>query len=140
MAGFLRSLFGKKDGTGVVDNGGPSPAASAPESDAAPIHVTDDSFDEIVLGAAQPAIVDFWAPWCGPCRMVAPIIEDLAKAYDGRAVIAKINTDEYVRVAGQLGIRGIPTLVLFKDGEEVDRVVGFAPRHVLEQKLDAALG
>ena len=71
--------------------------------------------------------------------MVAPIVEDLAKEYDGRAVIAKINTDENVKVAGQLGIMGIPTMILFKDGQEVDRVVGFAPRQALEEKLRAAL-
>jgi thioredoxin 1 len=138
MAGFLGSLFGRKDQNGPGDESGPVESVTA--SDAKPIHVTDTTFGEIVLGASQPAIVDFWAPWCGPCRMIAPIIEDLAKQYDGRAVIAKINTDEHVEIASQLGIRGIPTLVLFKGGREVDRQVGYAPRHVLEQKLDAALG
>lgn len=138
MAGFLKSLFGGKDETEATDE------ARAPESvaasDAEPIHVTDDSFDRVVLEAGRPALVDFWAPWCGPCRMIAPIIEDLARSYDGRAVIAKMNTDEHVQVASRLGIRGIPTMVLFKDGEEADRVVGYAPRHVLEEKLDAVLG
>jgi len=84
-------------------------------------------------------LVDFWAPWCGPCRMVAPIVEDLAKAYEGRALIAKLNTDENVRVATELGIMGIPTLILFKNGQEVDRVIGFAPRNALESKLTAVL-
>jgi thioredoxin 1 len=135
MAGYLKSVFGKReDGLAGVQQ-----VVEAVESQAEPIHVTDDTFEELVLQAAVPALVDFWAPWCGPCRMIAPIVEDLAKAYDGRAVFAKINTDENVEVAGRLGIMGIPTLIVFKDGQEVDRVVGYAPRHVLEQKLNAAL-
>lgn len=136
MAGFLKSLFGKRE----EEAGGAGQAADAAADMAAePIHVTDESFEADVLNAALPALVDFWAPWCGPCRMVAPIVKDLAKAYDGRLIVAKINTDENVQVAGGLGIRGIPTLILFKDGAEVDRVVGYAPRHVLEEKLKAVL-
>jgi thioredoxin 1 len=104
-----------------------------------PIHVTDETFAELVLNSHLPVLVDFWAPWCGPCRMVAPIVEDLAKAYEGRALIAKLNTDENVRVATELGIMGIPTLILFKNGQEVDRVIGFAPRNALESKLTAVL-
>lgn len=137
MGGFLKSLFAKKDEPAPATT--PATGPAAPVSDAEPIHVTDDTFAELVLDTPLPALVDFWAPWCGPCRMVAPIVEDLAKAYDGRAVIAKINTDENVRVAGELGIMGIPTLILFKNGQEVDRVVGFAPRHTLEEKLKAML-
>lgn len=141
---FLDSLLGKKE---VVVEGavpesevaGANPDATESNLGSAPIHVTDDTFDELILSSSQPALVDFWAPWCGPCRMIAPIVEDLAQAYDGRAVIAKMNTDENVQMAGQLGIMGIPTLILFKDGQEVDRVVGYAPRHVLEEKLAAAL-
>jgi thioredoxin 1 len=149
---FLDSLFGKK--VEVVDEEAApesQPAAtnpdapesntgtSAPKLDSAPVHVTDDTFEDVVLSSSLPALVDFWAPWCGPCRMIAPIVENLAKDYDGRAVIAKMNTDENVQMAGQLGIMGIPTLILFKDGQEVDRVVGYAPRHVLEEKLATAL-
>jgi thioredoxin 1 len=146
MSGILKSLFGREkavEETVVVDqeaelaaSPGPEPAASAV---AEPIHVTDESFEKDVLNADLPVMVDFWAPWCGPCRMVAPIVEELAEKYAGRAVMAKINTDENVQIAGRLGIMGIPTLILFKDGQEVDRVVGFAPGKALEQKLQAVL-
>jgi thioredoxin 1 len=141
MAEFLKTLFRKREE--AVDASSPvmQPAVevAAGTSDAEPIHVTDESFEEVVLKSPVPAIVDFWAPWCGPCRMIAPIIEDLAQEYDGRAVIAKINTDENLGVASELGIMGIPTLILFREGAEVERVVGFAPRKVLEQKLVALL-
>lgn len=141
MAGFFKSLFGKREETvealrPVVQE---TAAGAAGTSDAEPVHVTDELFEEVVLKSRVPTMVDFWAPWCGPCRMIAPIVEDLAQEYEGRAVIAKINTDENFRVADNLGIMGIPTLILFKDGKEVDRVVGFAPRKVLEQKLLAVL-
>lgn len=155
MPGLLQTLFGKKedgnleaaaadsseavasgnsdsDTTGDVD-------AGATASGAEPIHVTDDTFDEQVVSSSLPVLVDFWAPWCGPCRMVAPVVEDLARAYDGRALMAKVNTDENVQVASKLGIMGIPTLILFKDGQEMDRVVGYVPQRVLEEKLNAAL-
>ncbi len=135
MAGFLRSLFGG----GSEPEVGTVPEPVGVSSEAEPIPVTDDTFEEKVLASALPVMVDFWAPWCGPCRMVAPIVEDLARAYDGRAVMAKVNTDESSGVAAKLGIRGIPTLIIFKDGREVDRIVGFAPRRELEEKLDLAL-
>jgi thioredoxin 1 len=145
MVELLRSFFGKKDtlaavGEAVPDSGIQARTAPAPRSNASPVHVTDETFEEVVLEAGVPAMVDFWAPWCGPCRMVAPVIEDLAKEYDGRAVIAKMNTDENVDTATSLGIMGIPTLILFKDGIEVGRVVGFAPRQTLEGHLQALLG
>jgi thioredoxin 1 len=144
MAGFLKTLFGQKEDEGTVAveavaDGEVVEELTAPVSGAQPIHVTDESFGDMVTNSSLPVLVDFWAPWCGPCRMVAPVVEDLAKVYDGRAVIAKMNTDENVKMAAQLGIMGIPTLILFKDGEEVDRVVGYAPQRVLEEKLDAAL-
>lgn len=137
MGGILKSLFGKED-QAVAGEENPQ-AELVPTQVVEPIHVTDDTFDELVLNSSLPALVDFWAPWCGPCRMIAPIVEELAHDYDGQAVIAKMNTDENVVVAGKLGIMGIPTLIVFKDGKEVDRVVGYAPRHALEDKLKAAL-
>jgi thioredoxin 1 len=133
MASLIQSLLGKKDEELAAVQ------AAAMPSDAEPVHVTDETFEEMVLKASLPTLVDFWAPWCGPCRMITPIVEDLAKAYDGRAGFAKINTDENAKLAGQLGIMGIPTLILFKDGKEVDRIVGFVPRRVIEEKLKAAL-
>jgi thioredoxin 1 len=135
--GLIKSLFGKKDGpaAGPVMQAETDVAVSGAE----PIHVTDETFEEVVLNSKLPVLVDFWAPWCGPCRMVAPIVDELAKAYESRALIAKLNTDENVRVATELGIMGIPTLILFKDGQEVERVIGFAQRNVLESKLNAVL-
>jgi thioredoxin 1 len=139
---MIKSLFRKKEepieaasATAVAEATIEEPTDFVPE----PVHVSDETFEEVVLKAPVPALVDFWAPWCGPCRMVAPIVEDLARDYHGRAVVAKINTDENVQVAGQLGIMGIPTLILFKDGQEVDRVVGYAPRRAVEEKLRAQL-
>jgi thioredoxin len=142
MAGLLRSLFGKKDedlDSARVEGGAVAVLSGAGPAGAEPVHVTDETFEEVVLQAPLPTLVDFWAPWCGPCRMIAPIVEDLAKSFDGKAVFAKVNTDENAQVASRLGIVGIPTLILFKDGTEVDRVVGFVPRRVLEEKLKAAL-
>lgn len=144
MSGILKSLFGKKESlaeTAQEPTGSGAGVQQATKSvdGGEPVHVTDETFEDVVLKASVPVMVDFWAPWCGPCRMVAPIVEELAERYDGRAVVAKLNTDENLKVAGQLGIMGIPTLILFKDGQEVDRVVGFAPRQTLEQKLKAVI-
>jgi len=154
MSGLLKTLFGKKeDGNSDVAVADTHEAAATGNgfsdavdevasvvtvSGAEPIHATDETF-EAVVNSSVPVLVDFWAPWCGPCRMVAPVVEDLARAYDGRALMAKVNTDENVQVASKLGIMGIPTLILFKDGQEIDRVVGYAPQRVLEEKLNAAL-
>ncbi len=101
------------------------------------IEITDANFEEVVLNSDKPVLVDFWAEWCGPCRMVGPIVEELSGEYDGKAVIGKVNVDENQEVSMKFGIRNIPTLLVFKNGEVVDKQVGVAPKNVLAQKLDA---
>jgi len=101
--------------------------------------VTDESFASEVLGSPQPVLVDFWAPWCGPCRMIGPVVEDIAGRYSGRARVAKVNVDESPEVASQFGISSIPTLLFFKNGAVVDHVVGVASPKTLTTKLDALL-
>ena len=101
-----------------------------------PIHVTDAEFDAKVMQSSVPVIVDFWAPWCGPCRMVAPILDELSKEYDGQIVVAKVNTDENPQHAIQFGVQGIPTMLFVKDGEVVDRMVGAAPKPAIQQRID----
>jgi thioredoxin 1 len=104
---------------------------------AKPLALTDATFDSSI--AEGVSLVDFWAPWCGPCRMIAPIIEELAEEYDGKAKIAKVNTDEEQQTAVKYGIRSIPTLLIFKDGKPVDQVIGAVPKQVFTSKLEAVL-
>ena len=103
------------------------------------LEFNDSNFDEMVLSSDKPVLVDFWAEWCGPCRMVGPIVEELAGEYEGKAVIGKVNVDENQGVAAKFGIRNIPTLLVFKNGEIVDKQVGVAPKNVLAGKLDKAM-
>lgn len=103
------------------------------------VEVKDSTFEEEVLKAAEPVLVDFWAEWCGPCRMMAPVLEQIAQTYSGRMKVAKLNVDENPASAGAYGIMSIPTLILFKDGEAVERFVGFRPKLELERLIDAKL-
>lgn len=104
-----------------------------------PTDTTDATFESDVLKSDMPVLVDFWAPWCGPCRMVAPVVEELSNDYDGKVKFVKLNTDDNPKVAAQFGIRSIPTLLIFKDGEVAGQVVGFRPKSDLAKHLDAAL-
>ncbi|MEM9217149.1 MAG: thioredoxin [Cyanobacteria bacterium P01_F01_bin.150] len=101
--------------------------------------VTDASFDEEVLQSEVPVLVDFWAPWCGPCRMVAPVVDEIANQYTGQVKVVKINTDENPNVANKYGIRSIPTLMIFKKGQRVDLVVGAVPKTTLANTLEKYL-
>jgi thioredoxin 1 len=97
---------------------------------------TDTNFQEEVLNSELPVLVDFWAPWCGPCRMVAPVIESMAEKMNSSVKFVKLNTDENMKIAQDYGIRGIPTLLIFKGGKEADRIVGFRSREELENQLN----
>ncbi len=101
--------------------------------------VTDETFEQEVLKSDKPVMVDFWAPWCGPCRAVAPILEDLANEYGDKIVIAKVNTDENPRYMMQYGIMAIPTMIFFKDGQLVDMIQGAGPKSFYKTRLDAIL-
>ena len=101
--------------------------------------VTDASFEQDVLKSNDPVLVDFWAPWCGPCRMVAPIVDEIATEYAGQIKVFKLNTDENPNVASQYGIRSIPTLMIFKGGQKVDTVVGAVPKTTLSSTLSKYL-
>jgi thioredoxin 1 len=103
------------------------------------IEVNDANFEEVVLQSDVPVVVDFWAEWCGPCRMVGPIVEDLAEEYKGRIVVAKMDVDSNPAITSKLGIRNIPTILFFKGGQQVDKQVGAVPKTVISQKIDALL-
>ena len=106
---------------------------------AKPFEVTDTNFDSEVLKSNTPVLVDFWAPWCGPCRMVAPIVDELSDEYDGKVKFVKLNTDDNIKTASTYGIRSIPTLLVFKDGEVAGQIIGLRPKGDLKKRLDAVL-
>ena len=104
-----------------------------------PIPVTDSDFEQEVLESDTPVLVDFWAEWCAPCKMVAPVLDDLAEEYDGKIKFTKVDVDTNPQTAMKYGIRSIPTLLVFKGGSPVDQVVGAVPKAVIKKRLDSAL-
>ncbi len=103
------------------------------------LEVTDATFESEVLNTDQPTLVDFWADWCGPCKMVAPVVEEIAAEYNDQMKVAKMDVDSNPKTPGNYGIRGIPTLILFKDGEEATRIVGFRPKEAMMEEISPHL-
>jgi thioredoxin 1 len=103
------------------------------------VHVSDDNFEQEVIKSEKPVLVDFWAPWCGPCRAIGPVVEDLAEVYKDRVKVAKLNIDDNPKTATVYGVMSIPTIVLFKNGNALDKVVGLAPKERLEELVKKAL-
>ena len=103
------------------------------------LEITDASFDEVVLQSDKPVLVDFWAAWCGPCRMVAPIIDEISNEYEGKAIVGKVDVDANSEFAAKYGVRNIPTVLILKNGELVSRQVGVAPKKTYTDFIDAAL-
>ena len=103
------------------------------------IEITDANFEEIVLKATKPVMVDFWAEWCGPCRMLGPIIQEISEAYDGKAVVGKVDVDSNQEFAAKFGVRNIPTVLTFNNGELVNRQVGVSPKNAYSESLDTLL-
>jgi thioredoxin 1 len=104
-----------------------------------PVEINEAKFEESVLKSATPALVDFWAPWCGPCRMVGPVVDELSSEYEGKVAFFKVNVDDNQKLAGRFGVMSIPTLILFKGGQPVTNIVGFRPKPELKKSLDEAL-
>ena len=103
------------------------------------IEITDSSFKSEVTDSAIPVLVDFWAPWCGPCKMIAPVLEEIASEYDAKIKVVKINIDENQTTPSNFGVRSIPTLILFKDGQEVEKIIGAQSKENLKQMIDKSL-
>ena len=105
-----------------------------------PVEIEEATFDESVIKAKMPVLVDFWAPWCRPCLMAAPVLEELAEEYAGRITIAKVDVDHNMKIAAKYNIMAIPNLIIFKNGEPVSQIVGYKPKAELKRDLDATLG
>ncbi|GAA0875721.1 thioredoxin [Wandonia haliotis] len=103
------------------------------------LEITDTNFEEVVMKSDKPVVVDFWAAWCGPCRMIGPVIEEMSGEYEGRALIGKVDVDQNPEVSAKFGVRNIPTVLFIKNGEVVDKSVGAVPKNQLTSKLDAIL-
>jgi thioredoxin 1 len=103
------------------------------------LEITDANFSEVVMKADKPVLIDFWAEWCGPCRMVAPIVEELSHDFEGKAIVGKVNVDENPDISAKYGIRNIPTILFVKGGQVVDKSVGSVPKNVLTEKMEAIL-
>lgn len=131
MSSFLKNLFGAQTPS--------SPAAPTAPDRPHPVHVSDGDFAAVVLESDKLAIVDLWADWCGPCHMLAPTIERLAAEYDGRAVVAKLDVDENPETANSFNILGIPTVLFFKKGQEIDRLVGVQPYAAFAARIERYL-
>ncbi len=104
-----------------------------------PVEVNEAKFDEMVLKAKMPVLVDFWAPWCGPCRMVAPLVDELANEYEGKVSFMKLNVDDSPKIASKYGVMSIPALIIFKNGQPVSNIVGFRPKPELKKNIETAL-
>lgn len=103
------------------------------------VELTDSNFEDLALNSDKPVVVDFWAEWCGPCRMVGPVVEELSKDYEGKAIIGKVDVDSNNEISAKYGIRNIPTILFLKNGEVVDKQVGAAPKAALAEKLEKLL-
>jgi thioredoxin 1 len=132
---WVEHLLGRGPAPATRRSARPEPAASSGQ----PVVLSDTTFDQLVLKSNVPVLVDFWAAWCGPCRMVGPVVERLAAEFAGRALVGKLDVDANQRTAGRFGVQSIPTLIFFKGGQEVDRVVGAQPEGVLCSRLQALL-
>lgn len=133
-------LYGASTRTGPERGRPEPPPARSTEGAGQPVVLTDATFDGVVRNSRQPVLVDFWAAWCGPCKMIAPAVAQLAREFAGRAVVAKLNVDENPQTAGRFGIMSIPTLLIFRNGKVVDQIVGAQPIDVLRQRLARQVG